>query len=125
MATAAVLTPGDVPTIMNYYKPIGSEPPFQYVRDPPEGTPKNNIDADPHPVVVYDVRGKEDTVSLDTTGFEFVKHTSEIKDFDDEERIKDVYYKEVEELLKKQTGAKRVFIFDHTIRYVKYRCSAG
>lgn len=116
MATAAVLTPGDVPTIMNYYKPVGTEPPFQYVNDPPEGQEKHNIGIDPHPVIVHDVRSKEDTVSLDITGFQFVKHVSQEKDFLDDEHIKDQYYKEVEELLKQQTGAKRVLIFDHTIR---------
>jgi len=117
MAAAAVLpAPHDVPTTLNYYSPIGDEPAFQYVKDPPAGTPKNNIGVDPHPATIHDVRGKEDTVSLDATGFQFVKHVSEEKDFLDEERIKTVYYKEVEELLKKEAGAKRVFIFDHTIR---------
>jgi len=62
------------------------------------------------------VRGKEDTVSLETTGFEFVQHVSEEKLFVDEEAIRTKYYKEVEELLKKHTGAKRILIFDHTIR---------
>jgi len=39
---------------------------------------------------------------------------------DDEERIKTVQYlREVEELLEKETSAKRVFIFDHTIRSVQ------
>lgn len=116
MATAAVLTPGDVATILNYYKPIGSESAFRYAYDPPEGKARTNVDADPHAAIIHDVRGKEDTVSLDTTGFQFVKHVSKEKDFTDHERIKSEYYKEVEELLKQQTGAKRVFIFDHTIR---------
>ena len=116
MATAAVLPPHDVPTTLNYYTPIGNEAPFQYVQEPPEGTPNNNLGAEPHDVVVHDVRGKEDTVGLDKTGFQFVEHDSVEKDFDDEERIQNVYYKEVEELLKKEIGAKRVFIFDHTIR---------
>jgi len=116
MASADILVPHDVPTTLNYYKPIGDEAPFQYVETPPAGKPNNNIGAESHDVVVHDVRGKEDTVGLDKTGFTFVKHESVEKDFDDEERIKNVYYKEVEELLKKEVGAKRVFIFDHTIR---------
>ncbi|OCH90912.1 methyltransferase [Obba rivulosa] len=116
MATAAVISPKDIPTSLNYYSPIGEEAPFNYVYEPPEGIPRSNVGTDPHPVVIHDVRGKEDTVSLDTTGFQFVKHVSEEKDFLDEEAIKTKYYKEVEELLKKEIGAKRVFIFDHTIR---------
>ncbi|CAL1712568.1 unnamed protein product [Somion occarium] len=116
MATAAVLPPQDVPTIMNYYSPIGEEAPFQYVHDPPENTPKDNIGTDPHPVVVHNVRGRESEFNLDKNGFQFVKHESVEKDFVDDKKIEDVYYKEVEELLKKEAGAKRVFIFDHTIR---------
>ncbi|KAH8109318.1 methyltransferase [Phellopilus nigrolimitatus] len=116
MATAGVLTPHDVSTSLNYYAPVGDEAPFSYTRDPPAGKPKTNIGTDAHPAVIHDARGKEDTVGLDKTGFQFVKHESVEKDFLDEERIKTVYYKEVEELLKRETGAKRIFIFDHTIR---------
>ena len=119
MAIGAVLQqPHDVPTTMNYYTPIGEEAPYQYVYDPPEGTKKDNIGLDPHPVVVRDARNKEKeyNLSLDTSGFQFVKYPSVEKDFTDEKRIEEVYYKEVEELLKKEVGAKRVFIFDHTIR---------
>ncbi|PCH36564.1 hypothetical protein WOLCODRAFT_28657 [Wolfiporia cocos MD-104 SS10] len=116
MATAATLAPHDVPTTMNYYAPIGDEAPYTYAYQAPEGTPRTNIGTDSHPVVVHDVRGREEEFSLDKTGFQFVKHVSQEKEFDDEERIKTVYYKEVEELLKNTVGAKRVYIFDHTIR---------
>ncbi|GBE83119.1 hypothetical protein BKA93DRAFT_725632 [Sparassis latifolia] len=116
MATAAVLAPHDVPTTLNYYKAIGNEPAYQYVSSPPEGKPRNNLDNDSHPAVIHDLRGKEDTVSLDTTGFQFVNYPSAEKEFVDEEAITTKYYAEVEDLLKKFTGGKRVFIFDHTIR---------
>ena len=114
------LAPHDVPTILNYYTPDknSDEAPYQYVYDPPAGKPNTNIGAEPHDVIIRDARGREEEygLSLDTSGFQFVKHVSAEKDFLDEERIKTVYYKEVEELLKKEAGAKRVFIFDHTIR---------
>ncbi|OSX56950.1 hypothetical protein POSPLADRAFT_1050355 [Postia placenta MAD-698-R-SB12] len=116
MATAAVHQPHDVPTTMNYYIPIGEDAPYRYVQSPPEGVPLHNIGREPHPVVVHNVRGHEADFLIDTTGFQYVKHVSAEKEFDDEKRITDVYYKEVEELLKKEVGAKRVFIFDHTIR---------
>lgn len=120
MATAAVIPPHDVQTTLNYYTPIGNEAPFQYVFDPPEGTDKHNIGNDPRPAVVHDARGRESEFTLDNAGFQFVKHVSTEKEFLDDERIQDVYYKEVEELLKKEVGAKRVFIFDHTIRFVPF-----
>ena len=101
---------------MNYYAPIGEEAPFTYVYNPPAGTVKTNIGSDPKPVVVRDARGRESEFSLDQNGFQFAKHVSQEKDFVDDEKIKAQYYKEVEEILKKEAGAKRVFIFDHTIR---------
>ncbi|EKM50109.1 uncharacterized protein PHACADRAFT_264655 [Phanerochaete carnosa HHB-10118-sp] len=118
--TVAVLAPHDVPTSLNYYTPdpTSDETPYQYVYDPPAGKKSNNIGAEPHDVVIRDARGKEKEygLSLDTSGFQFVDHVSQEKEFDDEERIQTAYYKEVEELLKKEVGAKRVFVFDHTIR---------
>ncbi|KAI0923396.1 hypothetical protein AcV5_008958 [Taiwanofungus camphoratus] len=116
MATAAVITPHDVSTTLNYYTPIGEEAPYSYAYEPPEGKPLHNIGIDTRPAVIHDVRGQEKSVSLDTTGFQFVKHVSAEKEFEHEEAIKTTYYKEVEELLKKEAGAQRVFIFDHTIR---------
>ena len=120
MATATVRAPHDVPTTLNYFSnpPNPEDPPYFYhpTAEPPAGKTRVNLASESHPAVIHDVRGKEDTVGLDKTGFQFVKHTSEEKEFNDEERIKNVYYKEVEELLKNATGAKRVFIFDHTIR---------
>ena len=118
MATAAVLTPHDVPTTLNYLAfTLNGEPPYNFTYNPPpEGLPQSNIAVETINTVVHDIRGKEDTASLDITGFEFVQHSSEEKVFVDEEAIRTRYYKEVEELLKKHTGAKRVLIFDHTIR---------
>lgn len=119
MAAAAVLSPRDVQTTFNYFAPIDDEPPYSYTYRVPEGQLQNNIGKDTHPAVVHDVRGKEQEygIGLDTSGFQFVKHESTEKEFTNEEKITSVYYKEVEELLKKEVGAKRVFIFDHTIRY--------
>ena len=119
MATIISSTPHNVQTTLNYYgPPIGDEEPYHYVYKPPEGVPMTNVGTESHPATINDIRGKEDTVGLDKSGFQFVKHVSEEKDFLDEELIKTRYYKEIEELLKKEAGAKKVFIFDHTIRYV-------
>jgi hypothetical protein len=118
MATAAVLVPHDVQTSLNYLDiaALGQTRPYYYVNEPPTGVAKTNLKEEPHSATVHDVRGKEDAVGLDITGFQFIRSPSTEKDFTDDDKIKDGYYKEVEELLKKETGAKRVFIFDHTIR---------
>jgi len=110
------LAPQDVPTTLNYYIATDELPAYNYVDEPPEGVPRTNIGADAQSVIIHDIRGREDTVGLDKTGFQFIHYVSQEKEFVDEEAIKATYYKEVQDILKKYAGAKRVAIFDHTIR---------
>lgn len=65
---------------------------------------------------VRDGRALRDTFDLETHGFEFVDHATKVVNFFDEVELKSVYYREVEELVKQRTGAKRVHVFDHTLR---------
>lgn len=115
MPTATAPAPHDVPTTLNWYKPLDDSPPRSFVTYGP-GEYKTNVGRDPHPAVVHDARGREAEFTLDTHGFQFVRWPSVEKEFIDEEAIKLKYYAEVETILKKVTGAKRVYIFDHTIR---------
>jgi len=59
-------------------------------------------DQDTRRLPVYDVRGREDELSLDTNGFCYVRHRSKLDaiDFNFDERIEGGYYGEVEEMLK-------------------------
>ncbi|EIW79648.1 hypothetical protein CONPUDRAFT_90987 [Coniophora puteana RWD-64-598 SS2] len=90
--------------------------PYRYASEPPEGVPTTNVAEEPHKVIIRDVRARPDATGLDKTGFEFLLYPSKEANFDNEERVKKEYYAEVEDILKKRTGAHRVFIFDHTIR---------
>lgn len=54
--------------------------------------------------------------TLDREGFQYVHLNSQEKDFVDDERIKAVYYPEIENLLREVTGASRVIIFNHLVR---------
>jgi len=74
------------------------------------------LDAKKKTVVIENIRGKEDSVSLDTAGFQYYKHTSKHITFANDEEIFREYYPESIELIKKLTGASRVELFDHTIR---------
>ena len=56
------------------------------------------------------------TFDLDTHGFVFVEHHTKVRDFGDEGERTRVYDAEVEELIKKHSGASKVIVFDHTIR---------
>ena len=55
-------------------------------------------------------------LSLEEHGFELVEHKTKVADFFDESELKSVYYPEVEKLIKRESGAARVVIFDHTLR---------
>jgi hypothetical protein len=65
---------------------------------------------------IYNGRLLADRLSLDREGFIFVKHETKVKDFYDENEVRSVYYAEIEELVKRTSGAKRVLVFDHTLR---------
>ena len=60
--------------------------------------------------------GRSGSYSLDENGFTFVEHKTAMRDFLDAEELKRIYYREVSELIKKLSGAKRVQVFDHTLR---------
>lgn len=67
-------------------------------------------------VTVRNGRLTRDSFDLEKHGFVFVDHPTAMKDFHDVDELKAVYYPEVEALVKKVTGARRVVMFDHTLR---------
>ena len=65
---------------------------------------------------IYNGRTIADRLSLEREGFILVQHDTQVKNFYDEAEVRSVYYKETEELVKRASGAKRVLVFDHTLR---------
>ena len=61
-------------------------------------------------------RALGERLSLDEQGFVFVEHKTQVKDFFDENQLRTIYYPEIEELIRSQSGASRVVIFDHALR---------
>jgi len=53
---------------------------------------------------------------LEQDGFMLASHPTRMRDFLDVNELRRVYYGEIERLVKRESGAKRVVIFDHTIR---------
>jgi hypothetical protein len=104
-----------VDATLNYLAPI-AERPRTYTYDPPEGVARSNVLPDAHVVPIRDARPIADELSLDVEGFELIQQKSAVRDFWNEDEIRNVYYPEVERLLKAVTGADKVFIFDHTLR---------
>jgi hypothetical protein len=67
-------------------------------------------------VTIRNGRPRAGGFKLESDGFRFVRHDTAMKDFLDPDEIKRVYYPEMEALIKAETGAKRVVVFDHTLR---------
>jgi hypothetical protein len=69
-----------------------------------------------HEMTVRNGRPLRHTFKLDTHGFVFVDHDTQVTDFSDEAERARVYDLEVQALIKKHAGASEVLVFDHTIR---------
>ena len=67
-----------------------------------------------HEVEIAD--GRSRAFSLDENGFTFVEHRTAVRDFFDNAALEAVYYPEVAALVARISGAKRVQVFDHTLR---------
>lgn len=90
--------------------------PVNYAYEPPAGIPRRSGKYIQQSVVIRDGREVLDELSLDSNGFVLTKHETAVKDFYDPEEVKSVYYPEVERLIKRETGAERVVVFDHIVR---------
>ena len=116
---ASYIPRGPVRVPLNYYKPPadGSKP-YNFVEKQPEGVAQSNFSAQEFDTDIQDIRGHESLFTLDNNAFARVANVfSKEKDFADDDHIKKVYYPEVESLILKHVpGAKRVLLFDHTIR---------
>jgi hypothetical protein len=93
-----------------------SEKPRTYTFDPPDGGLRSNAHYAPQRVRISDARRDAAAFTLDREGFAFVQHASAVRDFWNEDEVRQVYYPEAERLIREHTGADRVFVFDHTLR---------
>jgi hypothetical protein len=90
--------------------------PFSHQYDPPAGQPVRSHPYENHKVFIQDGRAQSDAFSIDREGFALVPHVTRTADLYDEVELKNSYYPETEALLKAETGATKIVIFDHTIR---------
>lgn len=88
--------------------------PAYYLYEPESG-PVERPETRKHSMPVLDGRGV--SLTLDKNGFEIVHHETAIKNFYDNEEVLSRYYPEVEALVKRETGASRVLVFDHNQRH--------
>src|SRR5438046_8597754 len=69
-----------------------------------------------HRVRIRNGRPLATSFEFEREGFRFVDSDTQIGNFFDEDEIRRVYYPECEPLIKRVSGAKRVVVFDHTLR---------
>lgn len=100
---------------LHYFKPNGHKP-YRYNYDPPEDVATSNAEHEAHRFSIRDVRPVVGEFSLDVQGAVLAPHRTAVQNFYDDEEVKRVYYPEAELLIAETTGAKRIFVFDHTVR---------
>ncbi len=71
----------------------------------------DNLPLEARAVRVEDVRSASDSFSLDREGFALVPHRSAVGDFFDPALVRDIYLRELEELVRRLTGAAKVVAF--------------
>ena len=67
-------------------------------------------------VRIHDARPLIKDLSLDRQAFILAPHETQMRDFFDKDEIRRTWEPEVEALIKRETGASKVVVFDHTIR---------
>jgi hypothetical protein len=83
----------------------------------PGGTDvRNGGKPDPRRVTIRNGRRHAGEFTLERNGFHFVHHDTAVGDFFDEAQVRATYHAEMEALVKAESGASRVVVFDHTLR---------
>ena len=107
--------PATIDATLNYIVDDGSKV-FTIVASPGGRYGRYGGTPDPRRVIIHNGRPHADEFALDRHGFRFLRHDTKVKDFYDENEIRQVYYPEMVALIKAESGAKRVVVFDHTLR---------
>jgi hypothetical protein len=83
---------------------------------------QTNVAHETREVLIRDIRGAENSFSLECDGFEVLKHQTRLSqvEFASKTAVTDVYIKETEALLKERFRALRVLIFGCVVSHRKY-----
>lgn len=109
------VAPDVIEASINYLLRDGDSP-FTYTGGPGSTELRSGGTLDPHAVQIRNGRLAADRFTLERDGFRFVRHPTKVESFFDEAEVRRVYYPEMEALIKAESGAKRVVVFDHTLR---------
>jgi hypothetical protein len=101
---------------LNYYFDNGQKPVSLVAGPGGVDTRLGGGESETHMVTLMNGRRHLAEFDIEKTGFVFVDHPTKVVDFYDEDEVRRVYYPEMEALIKREAGAKRVVVFDHTLR---------
>ena len=93
----------------------GTERPFAYGRDVPDGAQPETARFTRYAVEIRDVRAG-DPPRLDEHGATLGRWPTRVRDFGDEAHVRERYYPESAEIIRAALGADRVIVFDHNVR---------
>ncbi len=107
--------PDSVEAVLNYAVDTGTKP-ITHTAEPGSTPVLRTGKQEPRRTTIYNGRSAAGGFSLEREGFVLVRHDTGVADFYDEAQVRSVYYPEVDALVKRESGASRVVIFDHTLR---------
>lgn len=105
-----------IEALLNYLIETGDKPASYGGISATEAEQKRKGKYQEYLMTIRDGRAIAKQLSLEREGFIFVTHQTKVQDFFDEAEVRSVYYPETEQLVKANSGAKRVLVFDHTLR---------
>ena len=91
-------------------------PPDYYFYEPDASVKLNPPGTDPREVEIHDGWSRVRELSADREGFELHDFGARFDQFEDDASVHASFYPQVVDFVKRHTGAKRVEVFDHTIR---------
>ena len=110
-----------VNTSMYFLKPqdlYSTEKPYSLRFVPPEGFARSNIALEKHEdLEIRDIRPHVNELLFQKHGFKIMPLETSLSydDFDNEDKLVEVYLREVADKLRDELGAKHVHIFEHTV----------
>ncbi|HUC67615.1 MAG TPA: CmcJ/NvfI family oxidoreductase [Stellaceae bacterium] len=115
MGSQTSASQASVRSTFNYTRDTGVVPEV-YFYEPPQGTEVRPPGDDPHEMTVHDGWSGAAAFSVDREGFALREFRSPFQQWDDNAAIRAQLYGDVSAFVRQAVGAKRVVIFDHTIR---------
>ncbi|PSN62769.1 hypothetical protein BS50DRAFT_501517 [Corynespora cassiicola Philippines] len=105
---------------MHFYDVIeeckGQKPYYSTIPFSAQGALQTNYGSIEKSILVRDIRGHESEFTLEKHGFEVAKHKTKFSDWRNGSRVKKEHFDEIEQFLKEKLNAKKVIIFDHSLR---------